>query len=88
MPSSYRLRGEVETDAVLRAAGDRVRAIGPGDAEAGDVLAVAYAAHQHHLLVLVEDGFVHADARLGRVVLTPGTVTWPVVAAWRVIGEN
>jgi hypothetical protein len=54
------------------------------EAGSGDILLVQAGPGQHHLVVLVENGFVHADAGLGRVVERPGAVIWPVLAAWRI----
>ena len=67
--------------------GGRTCPVSPADARAGDVLLVEAGPGQHHFLVLVEEGFVHADAGLGRVVETPGAVPWPVIAAWRVLED-
>jgi murein DD-endopeptidase / murein LD-carboxypeptidase len=54
-----------------------------GDVRAGDLLMVEAGPRQLHLIVLTESGFVHADARLRRVVETPGRPVWPVLCAWR-----
>jgi hypothetical protein len=62
-----------------------VTRIEAGEARAGDVLLVRAGFGQDHFLILVEDGFVHADARLGRVVETPGALAWPVLCAWRIV---
>jgi hypothetical protein len=53
------------------------------EAGAGDLLLVRAGPRQLHVLVLTGDGFVHADARLRRVVEVPGAVPWPAVSAWR-----
>lgn len=53
------------------------------NAVAGDLLLCAVADNQLHLAVVTERGFVHADARLRRVVETPGAVPWPVLSAHR-----
>lgn len=57
--------------------------IAPRAAEAGDMLLVRAGSAQLHIVLLTPDGFVHADARLRRVVETPGDVPWPVLSAWR-----
>lgn len=50
----------------------------------GDVLLLQPGPAQHHLAILQASGaFVHAHAGLRRVVLQPGPVPWPVIAAWR-----
>ncbi|HEY1146718.1 MAG TPA: peptidoglycan endopeptidase [Allosphingosinicella sp.] len=84
LPTGYQLRSEIgglEADRVGEAA-----KIDVAEAGSGDILLVQAGPGQHHLLVLVEGGFVHADAGLGRVVERPGAVPWPILAAWR-IGE-
>ena len=50
---------------------------------AGDLLLLAPGPYQHHLAILTDRGFVHADAGLRRVVETPGWPAWPLVGAWR-----
>lgn len=84
LPAGYRMRSEVAEDLRELDLDGRVTRIAPAEAEAGDVLLVEAGARQHHFLVLTGNGFIHADARLGRVVETPGAVAWPVVAAWRI----
>ena len=39
---------------------------------------------QAHLSICCGQSFVHADARLRRVVETPGRPPWPVIAAFRI----
>lgn len=52
-------------------------------AEPGDVLLVRPAPMRLHVVLLTDLGYVHADARLRRVVEAPGPVPWPVLSAWR-----
>lgn len=81
VPRDYALRGgEVAAvTARIAAAGlARVDEAGPGD-----LVLVGEGAGQLHLAVMTEAGFVHADARLGRVVETPGRPAG-VIGAWRV----
>ena len=85
VPSGYRLRsGDAARVAHAIAAAGLVRV---ADARAGDLLLVHSGPGQLHLAVASEDGVIHADAGLGRVVERPGPVPWPVVARWRA-GEN
>jgi cell wall-associated NlpC family hydrolase len=49
----------------------------------GDVLVFKSGPEQLHLGILTERGFIHADARLRRVVETPGAAPWPVLSAHR-----
>ncbi len=84
VPAGYRMRSRVAEEMLALDLDDRVRAVAPAQARVGDVLMVETPMGLNHFVVLVADGYVHADARLGRVVLTPGAVPWPVAAAWRV----
>ena len=94
-----RLRGAVPGDypqrggdaAVIGAAIEQagLGAIAPEVVAAGDLLLLATGPGQWHFAVLTEGGFVHADARLRRVVETPGRPAWPVAGAWRLAeGDN
>lgn len=53
----------------------------------GDILLFAAGPGQLHLAVRTEGGVIHADAGARRVVERPGAAPWPVVAAWRVLGQ-
>jgi murein DD-endopeptidase / murein LD-carboxypeptidase len=79
---TYRLRGDhkSELEAGLR---PYFRRIWRPQAREGDVVMAQVAADQIHLAVLTRKGFVHADARLGKVVETPGAPPWPVLRAIR-----
>lgn len=83
LPRDYALRGGdgCRIGAVIEALG--LRRIEAGEAEAGDLLLLAAGPRQFHFAVLTETGFVHADARLRRVIETPGRPQWPVIDAWR-----
>lgn len=80
VPARYALRGGTADGVAGRmdAAGlRRIAEPGPGDvvlAEAGP--------WQFHLVLLTADGFVHADAGIGRVVAVPGAVPWRVQGGW------
>ena len=78
----YRLRGDYR-DEIIGALGARFRKVGFARRRVGDLLLMAVAADQLHLGVLTAFGFVHADARLKRVVETPGMPRWPVIAIYR-----
>jgi murein DD-endopeptidase / murein LD-carboxypeptidase len=80
--SDYRLRGKhrTEIEQGLRAS---FRRIPTKWRRAGDVLLLGVAQDQLHLAIASEDGFVHADARLGRVVETPGPPHWPILGVYR-----
>lgn len=77
----YTLRGGSieELDRALVAAG-----FWPvGGSRAGDVLVMRTGPEQLHLGILTNDGLVHADAGLRRIVERPGSVPWPVLGTWR-----
>lgn len=50
--------------------------------EAGALLLLRAGPGQLHLAIRTDTGFVHADARLRRVVEVPGAPPWPVIASW------
>jgi hypothetical protein len=86
VPRRYRMSDAVTEDLLGLDFGGRATALPPAEARVGDVLLVEPGPRRHHFVVLVEEGFVHADAGLGRVAEVPGRVAWPVVAAWRIAG--
>jgi cell wall-associated NlpC family hydrolase len=52
--------------------------------QSGDIVAVNCSLRQSHLMIRVEEGWVHAHAGLGRIVFTPDPIAWPIWGAWRV----
>jgi hypothetical protein len=86
IPSDYTLRSEANAAALSKRFEDHVEPIATDEAGDGDVLLVRAGTGQHHFVVIVENGFVHADARLGKVVERPGSLPWPALAAWRLKG--
>jgi lipoprotein Spr len=82
MPADYRLRGE-HRDALLAGADRWFRRVAATARRAGDVLLLDAGPGQSHLAVVTDAGVVHADARIGRVVETPGASAWPVTAVLR-----
>jgi cell wall-associated NlpC family hydrolase len=85
-PRGYRLR-QLALDRFLGAAVQSGLAEARGPVEPGDVLLVRPGPAQHHLVVAVAGGFVHAHAALGQVVLTPAPLEWPVEHHWRLAAE-
>lgn len=83
MPRDYALRGGTSARVAAGAVAAGLRPIDPLAAEAGDLLMVEAGPRQFHLLVRTDAGFIHADARLRRVVEVPGPPPWPVLGAWR-----
>lgn len=56
-----------------------------GPVRAGDVLLVRCGPLQHHLVIASAEGrFIHAHAGLGRVVISPPPLPWPVLRRWRI----
>jgi hypothetical protein len=63
----------------VAAAGLRIAA----DRRAGDLVLFRAGPGQLHLGIASEDGLIHADASLRRVVERPGTPPWPELMRWR-----
>jgi cell wall-associated NlpC family hydrolase len=78
----YRLSGDHrgEVEAAIRS---RFRRLGQAAASPGDLLLMLPADDQLHLGILTRHGFVHADARLRRVVEAPGAPSWPIAGIYR-----
>lgn len=79
---NYRLRGahRREIEAQLSR---RFRRITSKQKRGGDVLLCSVSADQMHLAINCAQSFVHADARLRRVVETPGSPIWPITGVYR-----
>ncbi len=82
-PARYGLRGDHGRAIALMAEAMGLRPVFPGEARPGDLLIVEAGPGQLHMAILVPGGFVHADARLRKVVEVPGPPRWPVLAVWR-----
>jgi murein DD-endopeptidase / murein LD-carboxypeptidase len=78
----YRLRGDHRLE-LIDALSRAFRRVAPSQRRAGDILLMQIAPDQFHLAINTVSGFVHADARIGRVVETPGHPAWPIIAAFR-----
>lgn len=81
VPRDYALRGASleRLTAGFEAAGlKRVE-----QARRGDVLVMEAGPAQLHLGILSDDGLIHGDASLRRIVERPGLVPWPILSAWR-----
>jgi lipoprotein Spr len=83
----YRLRGDHRTE-LMRGLEVLFRRVPATQRRAGDVAVFEVARDQLHLAILTKDGFVHADARLGKVVETPGPAPWPFAAVFRRRGRG
>lgn len=78
----YRLRGDHRQELARVLARD-FRRVGYALCRPGDLMLLSVARDQLHLAIKSEVGFVHADARLGKVVETPGDPRWAMVAVYR-----
>ena len=78
----YRLRGEHrrELESVLV---HDFRRIARARCQPGDIMVLGVASDQLHLAIKTCAGFVHADAKLGRVVETPRDPRWETLAVYR-----
>lgn len=79
---NYRLRGghrpEIEAGLMRQ-----FRKVARNTSRPGDVLLCAISNDQLHLAISCGASFVHAEARLRRIVETPGRPPWPVVGVYR-----
>ena len=80
--SNYALRGD-HAHELKSALGALCRRVMTAQAREGDILLMAAGPRQMHLGIRTERGVVHADAKLRRVVETPGKPPWPVIGAYR-----
>ena len=81
-PRDYRLRG-LHRPALLSALATDFRRVWRTRCRPGDLMLMAVRDDQFHLAIRTPGGFVHADARLARVVETPGLPTWPMIGVYR-----
>ena len=80
--SDYQLRGDHRRE-LQRAMARNFRRIACPQCRTGDVMLLQVARDQFHLAVKTGGGFVHADAGLRKVVETPGSPKWKIVATYR-----
>jgi cell wall-associated NlpC family hydrolase len=81
VPRGYALRGgRLAQVADAAAAAGLVRV---GDPQPGDLVLFDAGAGQLHIAIASDDGVIHADAALRRVVERPGVPPWPELARWR-----
>ena len=78
----YRMRGDHRRE-LLAGLARPFRRVPPSRRKPGDVAVLQVTRDQLHLAILTENGFVHADARLGKVVETAGPPLWPILACFR-----
>ncbi len=88
LPNGYHLRNRDAT-ALLPEPTALGFELGRGPGEPGDVLLLQPGPAQFHLAIALEAGrFVHAHAGIGRVVISAGTLPWPVFERWRLCSDN
>jgi hypothetical protein len=87
VPDNYTLRGRHIGLAETYFRQNSFIAVANGQPIDGDIAVTRCAARQIHLLIRTHNAWVHAHAGLGRVVLTPDPLPWPIVQLWRVPGE-
>lgn len=80
VPSGYALRSG-DAGAVARVLGE-MGLVPAHPAFPGDLLLLRVGGGQLHLAIASEEGLIHADAMLKRVVERP-SVDWPVLGRWR-----
>ena len=78
----YRLRGDYRREMVVEL-GKVFRRVPEHQLRASDLVLLQVAQDQLHLAILTVSGFVHAHARLGKVVETPGTPPWLILGGFR-----
>jgi murein DD-endopeptidase / murein LD-carboxypeptidase len=83
VPADYSLRGRDAEGIKGMIARAGLTAVPCRQADAGDLVLIEAGPAQLHLAILTERGFVHADARLRRVVETPGPIRPTPIGAWR-----
>jgi murein DD-endopeptidase / murein LD-carboxypeptidase len=85
VPGDYALRGGA-TEAIGRSMeATGLVAIAVTEARAGDLVLMDGGPGQLHIGIMTDRGFVHADARLRRVIETPGRPA-RMIGVWREVG--
>lgn len=83
LPNGYSLRNRMLPDTANAAAICGLIRV-TGECAAGDVVICRVSPCQFHLAIaLGPDRFVHAHAGLGRVVVSPAPLPWPILQHWR-----
>ncbi|WP_438728131.1 peptidoglycan endopeptidase [Parasphingorhabdus sp. DH2-15] len=87
-PDTYSLRGPGQSTVLLWAQSAGLLRLGKDDnGQSGDIVLVAPAAGQSHLLVKVPTGFVHAHLGCRKTLLTTSLSPWPVQIRWRLAAK-
>jgi murein DD-endopeptidase / murein LD-carboxypeptidase len=80
--TDYRLRGDHRAE-LERGLLGFCRKVSTRRVRGGDVLLLQVLQDQLHLAIHAGESFIHADAKAGRVVETPGSPPWKVLTAFR-----
>jgi hypothetical protein len=80
--SDYRLRGD-HVEKVRARLSEDFHSVPATELRSSDLMLMQVSNDQVHLAVRTDLGFVHAHARLRRVVETPGMPEWPLVGVYR-----
>ncbi|RDV06089.1 peptidoglycan endopeptidase [Sphingorhabdus pulchriflava] len=88
VPQNYSMRGDFlnKVSDFFAALPFESQADGSATA-AGDILLAEVGPSQLHLVVVTEDGWVHAHAGLRRVVRSTPQKDWEIIRHWRLNGE-
>lgn len=86
-PDNYHLHGPGEQTVRLWAANSGLLPLSAHQDQPGDIILVAPAPGQSHLLVLTGTGFVHAHLAVRKVVAVRGANPWPMRMRWRLSEE-
>jgi lipoprotein Spr len=88
IPRDYALRSQALPEIERRLRDLGCRQVEGRELKLGDVAICETGPAQFHLVVITPFGFVHADARLRRVVERPYPIPWTLVGAWRLAEEE
>ena len=86
-PTNYRVRGDFEERISAFFEAGKFEAVEDSLLVSGDILLLRPGPRQIHLAVVTPKGAVHAHMGLGRVVLTPLPLSWPLIGQWRFHGD-
>lgn len=86
LPNGYALRSRQRPDLAHWAEAAGFATVNDGCILPGDIIVTQPAPCQIHLAIAAAaGGLVHAHAGLGRVVLSPAPLPWPVTGQWRLL---
>jgi len=84
LPNGYTLRQRKAPDLAGIARSMGFQPVGIGTIRAGDVIVLRPSVCQVHLALAIDDRHVvHAHAGLGKAVISPAPLPWPVLSQWR-----